>query len=122
VTEPAKPEVPWDETHPDRGLLNRAIAIGVPLADIIRIAGMRTLEYSHDLRRLEAVSIRRLIEERRENLATPRQVNYILDLLAQRNRDGDTSGFYNGPTDEAGVARLTRSEASTYINSLKGNY
>lgn len=50
------------------------------------------------------------------------QVDYILDLLAQRHRDGDDSGFMRGPTDRAGLEQLTRDEASAYIDSLRGTY
>ena len=122
VTEPAELKVPWDDAHPDRGLLNRAIAIGVPLADIIRISHLSELEMGRSLRRREEGAINRLIDERRENLATDRQVRYILDLIDERRSDGDTSGFYNGPTGQAEIEKLTRREASTYIDSLKGNY
>jgi hypothetical protein len=124
VTEQPAPEpkLPWDDTHPDRALLNQAVAVGVPLADIIRVAGARSLGYGDPLRRREEGVIRQMVYERRVHLATPRQVQFILDLLAGRRRDGDTSGFYNGPTDRAGVERLTRAEASTYIDSLKGEY
>ncbi|MYU22864.1 hypothetical protein [Streptomyces sp. SID8352] len=56
-------------------------------------------------------------------MATPAQVEYILDLLAQRHRSGDGGGFImNGPTDRAGIESLTRAKASLYITSLKGDY
>jgi len=54
--------------------------------------------------------------------ATEAQVAYIMRLLAQRGRDGDGDGFYSGPTTREGVVKLTRSQASTYIDSLKGAY
>lgn len=54
------------------------------------------------------------------NLATPRQVDYILSLLAQRGGAG--GGFFNGPTDRAGIALLTKTQASAYITSLKEEY
>lgn len=55
-------------------------------------------------------------------LATPRQVDYILNLLAQRERTGEGGGFFYGPTDRAGIELLSKSDASTYITSLKGDY
>lgn len=55
-------------------------------------------------------------------LATGRQVEYILQLLVQRERDGEGGGFFSGPTDRAGIEMLSRLEASRYITSLKGDY
>ena len=55
-------------------------------------------------------------------MATPRQVGYILRLLAQRERNGDGGGFMTGPTDRTGVERMTRADASLYITSLKEDY
>ncbi|MFM9373220.1 hypothetical protein [Streptomyces sp. Da 82-17] len=55
-------------------------------------------------------------------LATPRQVDYILQLLDQRAFSGEGGGFFYGPTDRAGIEELSKSEASSYIDSLKGNY
>jgi hypothetical protein len=57
-----------------------------------------------------------------EPLATPRQVEYIINLLARRDREGIGSGFMDGPTDRAGIEKLTRKKASLYITSLKGEY
>lgn len=122
VTQPATPDVPWDDTHPDRALLNRAVKIGVPVSRIIEISSRSELESGRGLRRREEGAIRMEIEERRAHLATPRQVDYILDLLAYRDYEGDTTGFYEGPTEREEIELLTRSEASTYIDSLKGNY
>jgi hypothetical protein len=61
-------------------------------------------------------------EQRVEQRATPRQVDFIMSLLARRERTGEGGGFFTGPTDRESVARLTRTEASTYIDSLKGAY
>lgn len=55
-------------------------------------------------------------------LATPRQVDYILNLLEQRRISGEGGGFYSGPTDRAGIEELSKNEASVYITSLKGDY
>lgn len=52
-------------------------------------------------------------------LATERQVDYILSLLAQH--DGQNTTWYTaGPTTSAEIAKMTRKEASTYISALKG--
>ena len=121
MTEPAKPKVPWDDAHPR------------PRPPQPRHRHWRPARRHHPHRRNAnpgaattcAGSKRQHSPPdrgARENLATPRQVNYILDLLAQRDRDGDASRVLHGPTDEAGVEQLTRSEASTYIDSLKGDY
>jgi len=54
--------------------------------------------------------------------ARDRQVDYIMNLLARRRRNGDGGGFFNGPTDRAGVAKLSQADASAYIDSLTENY
>lgn len=55
-------------------------------------------------------------------LATPRQVDYILQLLVGRERSGEGGGFYYGPTGRAGIEEMTKGEASLFITSLKGDY
>ena len=53
-------------------------------------------------------------------LSTPRQIDYIMTLLAQgRHHEG---GFYSGPTTHTEIAKLSKAEASAYITSLKGTY
>lgn len=54
--------------------------------------------------------------------ATGRQIDYILTLLTRRARSGEGGGFFTGPTDRAGIAKLSQADASAYINSLTGNY
>lgn len=54
--------------------------------------------------------------------ATDRQVDYIMSLLVRRRRDGEGGGFFNGPTDLAGVKKLSQADASAYIDSLRGDY
>ncbi|MFF1547174.1 helix-turn-helix domain-containing protein [Streptomyces sp. NPDC058291] len=60
--------------------------------------------------------------QQKGELATERQVNYILQLLAARDRSGEGGGFFTGPTDRAGIETLSKAEASMYITSLKGDY
>lgn len=55
-------------------------------------------------------------------LATPRQVEYILQLLARRERSGEGGGFFSGPTDRASLEEMSKIDASSYITSLKGDY
>ena len=61
-------------------------------------------------------------EAPKSDRATDRQVSYILSLLGSRTRSGEEGGFMSGPTTAAGVRKLTRQQASTYITSLKGQY
>lgn len=65
-----------------------------------------------------------LAEARRTKgpLATPKQVDYILQLLSRRERTGEGGGFFYGPTDRAGIEEMSKADASTYITSLKGDY
>ncbi|MBB5110107.1 hypothetical protein [Streptomyces spectabilis] len=55
-------------------------------------------------------------------MATPRQADYILQLLALRERLGEEGGFMTGPTTRAGIEELSKAGASAYIDSLKGSY
>ncbi len=55
-------------------------------------------------------------------LATAKQIDYIMSLLAGRARTGEEGGFMTGPTTREGVAKMTRTAASNYISSLKGGY
>ena len=57
--------------------------------------------------------------EARGPLATSRQVDYIMALLAQHDGQNVT-WFSQGPTTLAEVKRMTRRDASTYISALKG--
>lgn len=54
-------------------------------------------------------------------LATDRQVDYIMSLLAQHGGQ-NTTWFSAGPTTLKEVSRMTRRDASTYISALKGDY
>lgn len=51
------------------------------------------------------------------DLATVRQVDYIMALLAQTGGEGS---WYEGPTTFDGICAMTKAEASVYINALKG--
>jgi len=55
-------------------------------------------------------------------LATPKQVAYILRLLERRIYSGEGGGFFAGPTDQAGIEELSKREASLYIDSLTNSY
>ncbi|MDK8794255.1 hypothetical protein QP968_00815 [Corynebacterium sp. MSK041] len=56
-----------------------------------------------------------------EPLATERQVDYIMSLLAQTDGQ-NVSWFSPAPTEYAEIAKMTRKDASTYISALKGTY
>jgi|GEM_PF-6689190 len=76
-----------------------------------KLAAEREAEAKADAERAAA--------EARGPLATDRQVNFIMSLLAQH--DGQNVTWYSkGPTTRAEVARMTRSDASTYISALLG--
>lgn len=62
------------------------------------------------------------IARRKGPLATERQVDYILQLLAAREISGEGGGFFTGPKTRAGLEELSKVEASNYITSLTGNY
>ena len=55
-------------------------------------------------------------------LATERQVDFIMSLVARRAAYGEADGFMSGPTTREAIAKLSKSQASAYITSLKGGY
>ena len=55
-------------------------------------------------------------------LATERQVDFIMSLVARRAAYGEADGFMSGPTTREEVAKLSKSQASAYITSMKGGY
>lgn len=55
-------------------------------------------------------------------LATERQVNFIMSLIARRDAYGEADGFMSGPTTREAVAQLDKAQASAYITSMKGGY
>lgn len=80
----------------------------------------RAAEYEMGRRMAEAVQdVQDTEETAAAELATPRQVDYINRLRARRLRDGDGDGFMSYDGDPA---LLTRSQASAYIDSLRGEY
>jgi len=130
-------QYPWDSDHDEAANFARLVKGGVSPEEIVSALGSDA-EGMGRYRRLNGRS-RRWIDAKltqvelaadeaaerartAQNLATERQISYILDLLAQRRRSGEGGGFFNGPTDRAGIAALSRSEASAYIDSLKGDY
>lgn len=131
------PALPWDEDHPESADLNTLVAHGYTPERIVAALGSdaqgmgRYRAFNGKSRRwmdaqLDAIAQRAEAQaaqaRRNADLATPRQINYILDLLAQRSRTGEEGGFMTGPTDRAGIDKMTRSVASAYIDSLKGAY
>lgn len=61
-----------------------------------------------------------IIRDAAADLATPRQVDYIMSLIARgAHLEG---GYYQGPTTREGVAAMTKASASAYINSLTNRY
>ena len=55
-------------------------------------------------------------------LATERQVDFIMSLIARRAAYGEADGFMSGPTTREEIAKLSKAQASAYITSLKGGY
>ncbi|WP_331726270.1 hypothetical protein [Streptomyces sp. NBC_00470] len=65
-----------------------------------------------------------LAELRRQKgtLATEKQVDYILQLVAAHTRTGRGGGTLYGPTDRAGIEEMSKADASMYIDWLKGDH
>ena len=55
-------------------------------------------------------------------LATERQVDFIMSLVARRAAYGEADGFMSGPTTHEAIAKLSKAQASAYITSMKGGY
>lgn len=52
--------------------------------------------------------------------ATPKQIDFIMSLIGRgAHKEG---GYFSGPTTRTEVAKLTKRQASQYIDSLKGGY
>ncbi|WP_030569783.1 hypothetical protein [Streptomyces aureocirculatus] len=136
MTEPAA-QYPWDDDHAEAANFRKFIQAGISPAQIEAALGSdargmgRYRRFNGRSRRwidsrlidIEVAAEREAEQARAaRNLATERQIRYILDLLARRRRDGEGGGFFTGLTDYAGIAKLSRSEASAYIDSLKGQF
>lgn len=112
-----------DGVRPVDHLINAAVHHAAGAAERIREHADRQAVASAEKQVREAREAQLAeLRARKGELATPRQVDYILQLLAQRRRTGDGGGFFQGPTDRAGIEELTKAEASTYITSLKEEY
>ena len=71
---------------------------------------------------LEKAAARRVAAGQPAELATERQVAFIMSLVARRAAYGEADGFMSGPTTREAVAQLSKSQASAYITSMKGGY
>ena len=81
-----------------------------------KLAAVRAAEEKAEAERAEAAAAAKA----RGPLATERQVDYILSLLAETDGQ-NVSWFTAGPTEYAEIAKMTRRDASTYITALQGN-
>lgn len=70
----------------------------------------------------EAEKLTKASAPAKPELATPRQVDFIMQLLAKRGHDAVGGGFMTGPTTRTEVALMTKVDASLYITSLKEDY
>ena len=112
-------------------IIAAAHAAGLTDDQIIAMAD-RGLDWIECMSRTEAAAFERRIAEiahrkashnaSGQRLATTRQIDYIMDLLAKRRRDGEGGGFFAGPRSRAEIAKMTAEDASAYIRSLTGTY
>lgn len=75
--------------------------------------------------RIEAEAARRraALEAQKGPLATEKQIDFIIRLIANRDYYGDGGGYITGyPTAREEIAELSRGEASRLISSLKEEY
>ena len=71
---------------------------------------------------LEKAAARRVAAGQPAEPATERQVDFIMTLLGWLGFSGEADGFVSGPTTREEVAKLSKSQASAYITSMKGGY
>ena len=81
-----------------------------------------TVEQVIRLSALEKAAARRVAAGQPAELATERQVDFIMKLLAWCGVSGEADGFMSGPTTREAVAKLSKAQASAYITSMKGGY
>lgn len=133
----AAEQYPWDSDHDEAANFARLVDAGITPQQIVaalgadaqgmgryrRLSGRSRRWIDAQLADIDAAAERAAERAQvTQNLATERQIDYILNLLDRRRRDGEGGGFFNGPTDYAGIAKLSRTEASAYIDSLTGSY
>lgn len=76
--------------------------------------------YEGKLEALERQAEGKAASEELQPLATPRQIAFIQKLIGEgRHLEG---GFYAGPTTIEGLVKLSKTDASVYIDSLLGKY
>ena len=71
---------------------------------------------------LEKAAARRVAAGQPAELATERQVDFIMQLLGWLGFSGEADGFVSGPTTREEVAKLYKAQARAYITSVKGGY
>lgn len=86
-----------------------------------RIAKLRAEEAEEEKKAAEAkAQAEEEAKTPKVDYATDRQVDFILDLIAQGRRQ--EAGFFDGPTKPTEVRKLTKAQASAYIKSLLGDF
>lgn len=101
VTPKANPDAKWVRIN---GIIPRRIAI----------------DYLHLAQAIYKGETTIARETRPANAATDKQVNLIMRLIVQgRHLEG---GYFTGPVSRDEVENLTKQEASSYIDSMLGNY
>ena len=78
------------------------------------------VEQAIRLAALEKAAARRIAAG--QPVATERQVDFIMKLLAWRGISGEADGFMSGPTTREEISKLSKAQASAYITSMKGGY
>jgi hypothetical protein len=114
-------------------ILAAAIKAGIAEDDLLTAIGRPLLSVASNGDARTCWQMIRTAEDqqrRAKNLATERQVEYIIELLARRVREGEGGGFLgvrhlyatDDTIDIAAVRALTKGTASQVITSLTGAY